>query len=124
MHSVVETPTFLSHCRRAGILDQDDHFDIVDAIAEDPEAGDMMRGTGGAMKRRFPGRGKGKSGGYRTISYYAGDDVPVLLLALLNKGERENLSQAERNGLRTLLLTYAREYAHLQSTAYRQWNRP
>jgi hypothetical protein len=32
-------------------------------------AGDLIPGTGGARKRRFAGRGKGKSGGYRTVSY-------------------------------------------------------
>jgi hypothetical protein len=35
---------------------------------------EIETGIGGARKRRFAGRGKGKSGGYRVISYYAGDD--------------------------------------------------
>jgi mRNA-degrading endonuclease RelE of RelBE toxin-antitoxin system len=109
MHTVIETPTFLSDCRRAG-LSENARLDIVDAIADDPLAGDVITGTGGARKRRFPGRGKGKSGGYRVISYYAGDDVPVLLLALVDKGERTDLTQSERNALATELRTYAREY--------------
>jgi hypothetical protein len=63
----------------------------------------------GARKRRFAGRGKGKSGGYRIVSYYADDDVPVLMLALI-KGERDNLLQAERNELRKELAGYAQDY--------------
>ena len=47
---------------------------------------------------------------YRVVSYYAGDDVPVLLLALVDKGECADLSQAERNALRKELANYAREY--------------
>jgi putative transcriptional regulator len=43
-----------------------------------------------------PDLGKGKSGGYRTIHYYAADDVPILLLALIDKREKENISKAER----------------------------
>jgi hypothetical protein len=57
---------------------------------------DVITGTAGARKRRFAGRGKGKSGGYRVVSYYADNDVPVLLLALVDKGERADLSQAGR----------------------------
>ena len=109
MHSVIETSTFLTDCRRAG-LSEDEVSEIVAAISNDPMAGDKMPGTGGALKRRFPGRGKGKSGGYRTVTYFAGEDVPVLMLALVNKGERADLSQAERNELRRELAGYAADY--------------
>jgi len=44
------------------------------------------------------------------ISFYAGDDVPVLMLALIDKGERANISKEERNMLRQVLATYAAEY--------------
>lgn len=109
MHTVIETPTFMADCRHAG-LTEDDVADMVRAIAADPLAGDLIRGTGGARKRRFGGRGKGKSGGYRTVSYFAGEDVPVLLLALIDKGERADLSQAERSELRRELAGYASDY--------------
>ena len=84
--------------------------EIVRAISLEPFIGDLMPGTGGARKRRFGGRGKGKSGGYRTVSYFAGEDVPVLLLALIDKGERADLSQAERRELRSELAGYASDY--------------
>ena len=109
MHTVIQTSAFLADCRRAG-LSNDEVFDIVVAISKNPMAGDKIPGTGGALKRRFPGRGKGKSGGYRTVSYFAGDDVPVLMLALISKGERADLSQAERNELRKELAGYAADY--------------
>ncbi len=109
MHAVIETPTYLADCRQTGLSD-DEMSDIVATIATDPSAGDLMPGTGGARKLRFVGRGKGKSGGYRTVSFFGGKDVPVLLLALISKGERADLSQAERNGLRKELAGYAEEY--------------
>jgi hypothetical protein len=93
----------------AGLSDED-RASIIAAIAEEPSAGDVMAGTGGARKRRFAGRGKGKSGGYRTVSFYAGDNVPVLMLALIDKGERANLSKADQNALGDLLATYASSY--------------
>jgi hypothetical protein len=109
MHAVIETPSFLADCRHAGLSD-DEIFGIVAAISSDPMSGDLIPGTGGARKLRIAGRGKGKSGGYRTISYFGGEDVPVLLLALINKGERADLSQTERNELRTELAGYAKDY--------------
>jgi hypothetical protein len=107
MHTVIETASFLNDCRG---LAEEERLEIVAAIAADPHKGDIMPGTGGARKRRFPGRGKGKSGGYRTVSYYAAEDVPVVLLALINKGERADLSKAEQNDLRDRLSQFAETY--------------
>ena len=61
-------------------------------------------------KLRFAGRGKGKPGGYRTVHFYAAADVPVLMLAVIDKGERADLSRAERNELRKELSGYAADY--------------
>ncbi len=73
-------------------------------------AGDLIPGTGGARKIRFGAKGKGKSGGYRVITYYAAEDVPVFLLALVSKAQRADISQADRNALRQILGTLADEY--------------
>jgi hypothetical protein len=109
MRAVILTATFLTDCGNAG-LSEDEVSEIIAVIANNPLLGDIIPGTGGARKYRFAGRGKGKSGGYRTVSYYAGEDVPVLTLALINKGERADLSQAERNELRKELAGYAQDY--------------
>jgi hypothetical protein len=87
MHSAVTTPTFERHAAKAGLSD-DEVIDICVWLAAHPQAGALIVGTGGARKVRFAARGKGKSGGYRTIHYYAGDDVPIFLLALIDKRER------------------------------------
>ncbi|TDR94571.1 type II toxin-antitoxin system RelE/ParE family toxin [Enterovirga rhinocerotis] len=109
MHGVIETGSYLADARAAG-LDADEMAAIVSIIASDPMAGDLMVGTGGARKLRVARRGKGKSGGYRIVTYFAAEDVPVFLLALIDKGERANLSSAERNELRRILVTLADEY--------------
>ena len=44
------------------------------------------------------------------MTFFAADDVPVLLLALINKGECADLSQAERNALRKELQGFADDY--------------
>ena len=56
------------------------------------------------------GRGKGKSGGYRVIHYYAADDVPVFLLALYSKGTQTNLTKAQKNELSATLPQIAASY--------------
>src|SRR5437868_8647641 len=109
MQSVIETPTFLADAEHAG-LSEEDRIEIINLIAGNPTAGVLMPGTGGARKLRVAGRGKGKSGGYRIISYFAAADVPTLLLAVVSKGDRADLSKAEQNALRTRLSRFAEAY--------------
>jgi hypothetical protein len=109
MHAVIETPTFLSDVKAAGVS-EDEHEHIINSISTAPLAGDLISGTGGARKRRIKGKGKGKRGAYRVITYYAGEDIPVFLLALVSKGQKANLSQAERNALKAELSTVAANY--------------
>lgn len=109
MHTVVETPSYLAAAKAAGISDAE--LDkIAVAIANDPTLGDLIVGTGGVRKVRFGGRGEGKSGGYRVITFYAAADIPIFLLTVFGKGERDNLTKAERNALGALLKTLVAEY--------------
>jgi hypothetical protein len=91
-------------------LSEDLVMEIVSVIASHPHSGALMPGAGGARKVRHAGRGFGKSGGYRTIHYYGGDDIPVFMLALIDKGERADLSQAEKNALAVTLPKIADAY--------------
>jgi len=109
MHGVIETAIFLKGAADAG-LSEEERRELVNAIANDPTQGDLIKGTGGVRKVRFAGRGKGKSGWYRLITYFAAQDVPVVLLAIVNKGERANLSMAERNELKKELQGFADDY--------------
>ena len=91
-------------------METDERTEIVTYLAVNPQAGDMMAGTGGARKFRFRRRGTGKSGGYRVVFYYGGDDAPLFLLNVFTKGDRANLSKAERNELRVILAKMAHVY--------------
>ena len=109
MHTVVETPSYLADAKAAG-LTEGEREAVVEMLADHPEAGDEIGDTGGARKVRVAGRGKGKSGGYRVITFYSGEDVPVFLLAAYSKGDRANLSKAERNELKGILGDVVQEY--------------
>lgn len=63
----------------------------------------MMEGTGGIRKIRWCRTGQGKRGGVRVIYYYHSGRMPLYLLTLFAKGEKDNLSHAERNELAKLV---------------------
>jgi hypothetical protein len=117
MQSVVMTQTFLRQARREGISDEDLE-DIAVRIASAPTDGDMIPGTGGARKMRHARHGQGKSGGFRTIHYFGGDDVPVFVLAIYSKNTKANLTKAERNGLAKLLPLIAEAYRQRKETRH------
>lgn len=109
MQTVIETGEYLRDAKRAR-LSEDDKKEIVDFIAENPLTGDEISGTGGARKVRFAAKGRGKIGGFRIITFYSGNDIPVFLLNLFAKGDKVNLTMAERNGLKKILGGVAKAY--------------
>ena len=75
---------------------------LTELLSRTPEAGDVMKGTGGMRKLRFGTSGRGKSGSVRVVYYFYDASVPVFLLQVYAKNEKANLTQAERNALRGL----------------------
>lgn len=98
MQTVIETNAYLAAAKDAGMT-ADEMAAVVDLIASNPEAGEIMPGCGGARKLRVAKSGKGKSSGYRVVTYYAGNAVPVFLLTVFGKNEKANLTKSERNAL-------------------------
>lgn len=83
-------------------MDEEERQTLIAIVATTPAAGDLMQGTGGCRKLRYKKPGSGKSGGYRVITWFGGDDIPVFMLTVFGKNERANLSKAERNQLAKL----------------------
>lgn len=109
MHCVTETHTFRNAADDAGMT-EDEKVRLKNFLSENPDAGDLMVGTGGARKVRFAKPGRGKSGSYRVITYYSADDIPVFLMDVYAKGQKVNLSAAERAELKKELEAFADEY--------------
>lgn len=99
MQTVVETPEYLAAAKKAGMSDAEREAAVL-FLAETPEAGEIIPGTGGCRKVRIAKEGKGKSGGYRIITYYTDDDHPVYLMTVISKGQRANLTDRQKNELR------------------------
>src|ERR1700741_3867401 len=109
MHAVALTHAFVRAAERAGMSEAEINS-LVAFLALNPTAREPIVGTGGCRKLRVAGRGKGKSGGYRTITFYSGEDLPVFLLTAFSKGERANVSRSECNQLRALTKAIVIEY--------------
>jgi hypothetical protein len=57
---VIETPEFLATTRR--MMDDEERYLLVDFLARNPMAGDLISGTGGVRKLRWALEGRGKRG--------------------------------------------------------------
>jgi hypothetical protein len=95
MHAVVETPSYLDDAER--LFSDEERAAIVDQIAADSECGVVVPASGGLRKLRIGFGGRGKRGGARVIYLFAGEDVPIFLLAVFAKNEKADLTAAERN---------------------------
>lgn len=99
MHTVVETPEYLSAANKAGMTEAE-RSAAVDFIGANPDAGVVIEGTGGCRKVRIAREGKGKSGGYRIVTYYTRIDAPVFLLTVISKSRQANLTSAQKAELK------------------------
>ena len=108
MQTVVETPGYLSDAKALG-LTETGRATIITWIAAHPEAGDMIEGTGGARKVRFAAKGKGKSGGYRVITFYSGSSILVFLRNVFATNDKTDMPK-ERNALKQILSKLVKAY--------------
>ena len=114
MHAVCETHGFQRAAVEAGMT-PDEVTRLTLVVSETPDAGSLIVGTGGARKLRFAPSGRGKRGGYRVVTYFCADDIPVFLMDVYAKGDKVNLSSAERVALKQKLETFARVYRETMS---------
>jgi hypothetical protein len=99
----VELPAF-ARCR-AEYLDDEGLRTLQASLLENPEAGDVIEGTGGLRKlrRADPRRGKGKRGGLRVIYYWWDGRHQFWLFTLYDKNEMDDLSAKEKKLLKDML---------------------
>ena len=101
MQTVMETPVF---SRKAdALLRAQERTDLINLLAWNPLAGDVIPGTGGVRKLRFAGGGKGKRGAFRVVYYVLTEELPIVAITLYGKSEKSDLTQAERDGARRIV---------------------
>jgi hypothetical protein len=97
MQTIVELPEYIQRSSR--LLSESEKKGIINYLALHPLSGAVMQGTGGIRKFRWATGNKGKSGGVRVIYYFHNKSIPLFLLTVFGKNEKDNLSKSERNEL-------------------------
>lgn len=89
MLTVIETDEFSTWA--AKVWSDSEREAFVDWIAANPEAGDVIPGSGGCRKVRWSRAGMGKRGGARVIYYLRLASGEVVLLIVYAKAKFDNL---------------------------------
>ncbi|WP_298747503.1 type II toxin-antitoxin system RelE/ParE family toxin [uncultured Brevundimonas sp.] len=87
--AVAQTAAFTAQAKAEGMSDTEIE-NAITIIAANPTGGVSL--GAGLYKVRVPREGGGKSGGYRVITLYLTDNAPVILLAVLSKGNAANFT--------------------------------
>jgi hypothetical protein len=99
----VELPAFFRF--RGDYLTDETFRGLQNELMKNPEAGDVIEGTGGLRKLRQsdPQRGKGKRGGLRVIYFWWEAKRQFWLFTLYDKDEMDDLSTKEKKALKDML---------------------
>jgi len=97
----IETPMFTKRLR--ALLDDDHYATFQQALAAEPEQGNVIEGTGGLRKVRVASSGRGKRGGSRVIYYHFVSKSHIALLLIYPKNEKDDLNSDERKALKQLI---------------------
>jgi hypothetical protein len=75
-------------------LDDDEYRALQKALVANPEAGTVIRGSGGVRKIRWDAESRGKRGGVRVICFRRAQPALIWLLTIYAKNEAETISAA------------------------------
>ncbi|MBX7228454.1 MAG: transcriptional regulator [Burkholderiaceae bacterium] len=88
MKTVAETAIFQRYASE--VWSEAERVEFINWIAANPEAGDVICGSGGCRKVRWASSGQGKRGGARVI-YFNASTQTIWLLIAYKKAQFDNL---------------------------------
>lgn len=97
----IETPIFTKAVLE--LLKDESYRAFQLALAQRPEQGALIQGSGGLRKLRWSRAGKGKSGGVRVIYYWDEPGAVVYLLLVYAKNLQDDLTPQQLRILRELV---------------------
>ena len=80
-------------------------------LLKNPDSGQIMEGTGGIRKVRFPLENRGKSGSVRVCYTDFAEYEVIYLITAFEKKEQENLTMEEKNAIKKLVKALKEEAA-------------
>ena len=96
-----ETPVFTKLIKT--LMDDDLYRQLQNFLMEQPEAGDLISGTGGLRKVRWNLPGTGKRGGIRVIYFWRVAEAQILMLLAYPKSEADDLTSSQKKQLRSIV---------------------
>ena len=89
MFTFVETKLFTRLVQEC--LTDDEYAAVQRELTADPDAGSVIRGSGGIRKLRVAARGRGKRGGYRLIYFVRHPKHLIWMLTIYPKNVAESI---------------------------------
>ena len=84
-------------------MDDDEYAELQAFLADRPEAGNVIKSSGGMRKLRWAGSGRGKRGGLRVIYYWWVAKDRISMLLMYPKNEQDDLTADQLKQLRNQL---------------------
>jgi hypothetical protein len=96
----VESPAFTEDVK--ALLRDEDYAALQTHLVRRPDAGDLIRETGGLRKVRWTAEGRGKRGGTRIVYYHVVSAAQIRMILIYRKGIKDDLTPKEKAVLRKL----------------------
>jgi hypothetical protein len=85
-------------------MDDDDYDEMQLFLATRPNAGAVIKGSGGMRKLRWAGSGRGKRGGLRVIYYWWVAQARISMLLVYPKNEMDDLTTQQLKQLKNQMM--------------------
>ena len=89
MFTFIESSVFERICPI--YLDDDEYAELQQHMMLNPEAGEVVQGSGGVRKLRWARRGMGKRGGLRVIYFVTLEPNEFWMLTMYSKSKKDNV---------------------------------
>jgi mRNA-degrading endonuclease RelE of RelBE toxin-antitoxin system len=99
--TIVETHSFQKESQK--ILGESEIDKLKNFLSLNPQSGDIIPGLRGIRKIRWQVNQKGKSSGARIIFFFYNTNMPVFLLDIYRKSEKNDISFKEKKMLNNMI---------------------
>lgn len=99
----IETPIFSKQVIE--VLTDEQYGLLQASLVAKPNAGDLIKGSGGLRKLRWALPGRGKSGGVRIVYFWRVSESQIIMLTMYAKNVQANLTPAQLKQLAKLVET-------------------
>ncbi|MCL2632986.1 MAG: type II toxin-antitoxin system RelE/ParE family toxin [Oscillospiraceae bacterium] len=103
-----ETPVFTKNWKTLNLEDNDLH-ELQNYIIKNPNAGNVIQGTGGLIKLRWILPNTGKSGGIRVLYVDFTRQEKIILINCYSKSEKDNITDKEKSLYKALIKSIEEE---------------